>query len=71
MQPEKYQTCGMDPRVARRASWSGHDQHGLRHRTDQEETFMAANGQAEAHKALVRQFVEEFWNSGHLTRRTN
>jgi steroid delta-isomerase-like uncharacterized protein len=28
---------------------------------------MAANGQAEAHKALVQQFVAEFWNSGHLT----
>jgi steroid delta-isomerase-like uncharacterized protein len=28
---------------------------------------MAANGQAEAHRALVQQFVEEFWNSGHLT----
>ena len=27
---------------------------------------MAANGQAEAHKALVQQFVEEFWNRGHL-----
>ena len=28
---------------------------------------MAANGQAEAHKALVQQFVEEFSNNGHLT----
>ena len=27
---------------------------------------MAANGQAEAHEALVRQFVEEFWNRGRL-----
>ena len=28
---------------------------------------MAANGQAEANKALVQQFVEEFWNRGDLT----
>ena len=27
---------------------------------------MAANGQAEANKALVQQFVDEFWNSGNL-----
>jgi steroid delta-isomerase-like uncharacterized protein len=27
---------------------------------------MAANTQAEAHKALVRRFVEEFWNGGNL-----
>ena len=27
---------------------------------------MAANGHAEAHKALVQQFVEEFWNRGEL-----
>ena len=27
---------------------------------------MAANGQGEAHKALVQQFVDEFWNRGHL-----
>jgi steroid delta-isomerase-like uncharacterized protein len=28
---------------------------------------MAANGQADAHKALVQQFVDEFWNRGDLT----
>jgi steroid delta-isomerase-like uncharacterized protein len=28
---------------------------------------MAANGQVEAHKDLVRRFVDEFWNRGHLT----
>jgi steroid delta-isomerase-like uncharacterized protein len=27
---------------------------------------MVANGQAEANKALVQQFVEEFWNRGDL-----
>ena len=27
---------------------------------------MAANAQTEAHKALVQQFVDEFWNSGNL-----
>jgi steroid delta-isomerase-like uncharacterized protein len=27
---------------------------------------MAAQAQAEAHKALVQQFVEEFWNRGEL-----
>jgi steroid delta-isomerase-like uncharacterized protein len=27
---------------------------------------MAANVQTEAHKALVQQFVDEFWNSGNL-----
>ena len=27
---------------------------------------MTANGHAEAHKALVQQFVEEFWNRGEL-----
>jgi steroid delta-isomerase-like uncharacterized protein len=27
---------------------------------------MAANVQTEAHKALVQQFVDEFWNSGKL-----
>jgi steroid delta-isomerase-like uncharacterized protein len=28
---------------------------------------MATDAQTEAHKALVQQFVDEFWNSGNLT----
>jgi steroid delta-isomerase-like uncharacterized protein len=43
-----------------------HDRQAPRRRQDQEEASMTANGHAEAHKALVRQFVEEFWNRGEL-----
>jgi steroid delta-isomerase-like uncharacterized protein len=39
-----------------------HDRQMPLRRPDQEDAFMAENGHVEAHKALVQQFVEEFWN---------
>jgi len=41
-----------------------HDRQAPGRRPDQEDPFMTAQGQAEAHKTLVQQFVEEFWNRG-------
>jgi steroid delta-isomerase-like uncharacterized protein len=43
-----------------------HDRQAPRRRLDQEDAFMTAQTRAEAHRALVRQFVEEFWNRGEL-----
>jgi steroid delta-isomerase-like uncharacterized protein len=36
-------------------------------RTGQEEAMMATGAQTMAHKALVRRFVDEFWNHGDFT----
>ena len=44
-----------------------HDQHGLRRQIDEEDGFMAVITQAQTHKALVQQFVDEFWNRGNLS----
>jgi steroid delta-isomerase-like uncharacterized protein len=41
-----------------------HDRQAPGRRSDQEDAFMTAQARAEAHKALVQQFVEEFWNRG-------
>jgi steroid delta-isomerase-like uncharacterized protein len=43
-----------------------HDRQAPGRRPDQEDPSMAANAQTEAHKALVQQFVDEFWNSGNF-----
>jgi steroid delta-isomerase-like uncharacterized protein len=43
-----------------------HDRQGPGRRTKQEDVIMDAEAQAKAHKALVQQFVDEFWNRGHL-----
>jgi steroid delta-isomerase-like uncharacterized protein len=45
----------------------GHDRQVPRRSRDQEDAFMAAQAQTEAHNALVRQFVEEFWSRGNLS----
>jgi steroid delta-isomerase-like uncharacterized protein len=52
-----------EPRPAHRVE---HDRKMPRRRLNQEDAFMTTQAQAEAHKALVQQFVEEFWNRGEL-----
>jgi steroid delta-isomerase-like uncharacterized protein len=44
-----------------------HDRQAPHRRPDQEDPFMTAQTQAETQKALVQQFVEEFWSRGNMS----